>query len=175
MELNLEGIWVTQKSWHSVKWKRRGRKWYVELNHLPCVASCLSQTKSSAVMWMFWFFLYVLQVWLLHLLEYASSTLLDLLVFPRLRIFMVVICSQRCSFLPLHVIRTPHLPVILHSGMCPTMCEVLALTVVSQALSLRFAMNLPNVDSFVKEGFPNWTSCIQGLKKMQVTSICNTL
>lgn len=76
IEVNLKGIWMTHKTWHSVKKKeeKRGRKWCTVFNHWPCVISCLWQSKPSAVKWMLWFFLYVLQVWLLHLSEYASST-----------------------------------------------------------------------------------------------------
>lgn len=88
----------------------------------------------------------MLQVWLLHLLEYVSSTLSDLLVFPCLRISTVVICSQRCSFFAClcdkdstFAYQLSQWHVLENVWGAGTYCGV-------PALLLRFAMNLPIID-----------------------------
>jgi len=63
---------------------------------------------------------------------------------------------SRCPFLPCLCDKDFHTGLCsFYSGMCWRMCGGLALTKVSHALSLRFAVNLPNVGSFLKEGLSN--------------------
>ena len=182
-EVNLESIWVTHKTWYGEKKKRRkkerGRKWCMVLNYFPCVT--LWHSKLSAVQWMLWFFLYVLQVWLLCLSEYASSTLSlrppGSGVFPGQRTVMVVICSQDAPFSPVCVIRTFILACAastvacagecvggLHLLRCPMPCH--------SDLPWTYLMLAPSSRrDFQTNHLANWLPFKPGLKKMQATSI----
>lgn len=82
------------------------------------------------------------------------------LCFPKPEKIMVVVCSQRCSFLHCLYGNDSHTGLCsFYSDMCWRIYGVLALIRVFCALSLRFAMHLPNIDSFLKEGLSYWPSC----------------